>query len=195
MTTGQTLTLNNDWRNTNMHIPQAITDYIALLNGELELVDPDAVKQHKQMIEDLARQSNDTSLSFEERLQARIDYRDLKQENPFVTQERKARDRIEAAFLKAARSKKFAALQARDWEMLGIPKDVASQVKGTEQPGRVTTDDVVKWISSRTGSFTKADIVQALNGGSPNTIKKAIAICRASGMNIEQDNDTYIVVS
>ena len=174
-------------------IPQAITDYIALLNGELELVDRDAVTTHANKITELEKRADDETLSFEDRLRARIEHRYLQQEKPFIRQEEKARNRIEAAFVKAARSKKFASVQAEDWQKLGIPKDVSLRIKDAEQTGRVSTDDIVNWISSQTGSFTKADIVQSLNGGSPNTIKKAIQICRANGMNIKQDNDTYTV--
>ena len=57
----------------------------------------------------------------------------------------------------------------------------------------MTRQDVVNWITQQTGSFTKADVMNALGGGSPNTIKRAVDDCRSNGMNIKQDNDTYTV--
>ena len=176
-----------------MKLSQQILDYVSFLEHGHE-VDEQAVNERKQRIEEAAIRSNDQSLDFTERLAARIAYRDLKAENPEVTAQKKSEQRLIAGFLKAAAQAKYSSLTIDDWVLLGIPKDVAKQLgSGGAESRRVTRQDVVNWITQQTGSFTKADVINALGGGSPNTIKRAVDDCRSNGMNIKQDNDTYTI--
>jgi len=168
----------------------AINDYVAYLTGEVSLVDADAIAERQQMIADLKAKSEDTEIEFNDRLQAIIDYRVAQQHDPLADNERKARERLENAFIKAARSKKFASVTASDWEKLGIPKQIASQISATTQPsagnGRVSAKMVVDWLRTLPAGtdFSFDTIEKHFGGGSRNTVKKGIELAQEQGIEI-----------
>lgn len=177
-----------------MKLSQPIRDYVAYLEGRLQQVDEHAQADREQQLALLHARSTDKTVDFAGRLEARLAWRELKSNSAGKAAEAKLRKHLEAGFVTAARQKKYSALDAHDWAALGIPQDVARRItKGGASSTRVSKAAAVTWVSAQTGSFTHADAITALGGGSEKTITRAVEQCRSNGMSISYTDRTFTV--
>ena len=177
-----------------MKIPAAITDYVAMISGDLDLDDPAAVAAHNRALTAAKERATNPNLAFEERLQAKLEVARIEADDTITNQRERRQQRITDGFIKAASASRFASLTARDWEDLGVPKDVAKAVtegRSGAATTKVTKTAVADWVATQQ-VFTRKGALAALSC-SPNTLKAGIQIAIDRGIQIAQDGSTWTV--